>query len=307
MSNMNWDAMLEDAAAIGGSGFTEKQEDFEIKPRYYLTSDVDNYIRVVPYLDENGTPKLFRKVEYHSITTTFTTKAGSIEQSKKKILCQGKNCKFCEGAYKLKDLGVEQWYRFAKTVDYLLLGVPLELNAKAKKFVVSPKALTEDGTIKMGAVVLGGISKQPAAWDKLLKNDLISLPIEYPKEFGDAETAGQIISNIMSYDKGMVIKVKSSKMAGKWQTEMKVLPNYSLELPSSLINLETDYLNEKLYKQSTIDNALAQFQQQVAIKLGVVHPTATTSPTNALIGDTPWNESPVEISAEDEEVFAAFG
>lgn len=304
-NNMNWDAMLEDAAAIGGSGFTEKQEDFEIKPRYYLTSDVDNYIRVVPYLDENGNPKLFRKVEYHSVTTTFTTKAGITEQSKKKILCQGKNCKFCEGAYKLKDAGFEHWYKFAKTVDYLLLGVPLELNAKAKKFVVSPKALAEDGTIKMGAVVLGGISKQPAAWDKLLKNDLISLPIEYPKEFGDAETAGQIISNIMSYDTGMVIKVKSSKMANKWQTEIKVLPNYSLELPSSVINLETDYLNEKLYKQSTLDNALAQFQQQVAIKLGVAPAGANSQPTPPA-GETPWEAPPVELSAEDEEVFSAF-
>ncbi len=306
MSNMNWDSIYDTASTIN-SGYGEKknQDEVEMKPRFYLNSNEDHYIRAVPYLDAEGNPHLFRKVSYHNINTNYVTKAGATETTKKKILCQGQGCKFCENAYILKDTCRDpQWYLSAKTVDYLMLGTVLILDTKKKKF--TPVLDEKTGEAKMGAIFLSGISKQPQALDKFLKNDLISLPIEYLKEFEGCETPGDILGKIFSYTDGMVLKIRSSKVDNKWFTELKVLPSYIVALPSSDIDLEESYFNEKLYKQSTLDNALAQFQQQVAIKLGVAPSGGATSQPTPPVGETPWESPSVELSAEDEEAFSAF-
>lgn len=297
--------------------------DFEHKPRFYLDSGVDNYIRIVPYLDENNQGKLFRQVTYHKIPYTFTTKEGQQKTENKIVLCEslekGQRCRFCELAYKLKNSGDKlTWFKYSRVVDYLVLGTALVEKETDDEILYLPKPLRPRGNDPivqpiepiMGAIFLSGISKQNIAFDQFLNEDIASLAKKYPTSFPKKATPAQVLGNVIDYNEGMVIKIHSKKNnENRWSTTLEVMPAYQVALPSSDINLDVDYMNPTLYKPENIDRTYAQFEAFIMARIGgstATVPSGSNPSAGAVFNAPGVYMQPIgqaTINPEDEAVF----
>ena len=274
---IDFSALYGNALAMTGTPNSAQATDTEYKgaPRFYLRSNEDNYIRAVPYIDSTGMPQLFRRVTFHRIPYTWVNQNQVVQEDVKTILCEatahGQRCRFCDLAYKLKSAGDQLWYKYARTTDYLLLGTRVVMDAN---YNYVPAELDEAGVVKMGAIFLSGISKQTHAFDEFLQSKLVTLPADIPELRGLA--AHDILGRIFDYNKGLVLKITSTKQGKFWVGNIEV-KNVSMQLPSTTINLEKDYLNPELYKVENINRTYESFAKFVVNRIGGGFPDVGTN------------------------------
>lgn len=241
----------------------EQRGDFKSAPRFYLERNGASYIRVVPYIDATGTPALLRKVVYHRVKSSWTNQSGITTEENKTILCestqQGQKCRFCELAYQLKNAGDKQWYMHARVEDYLLLGTRLSYNPVDYTF--TPEFEEDGRTVKMGAIFLSGISKQTRAFDDFLHNGIAGLPAREPALRG--LQPHEIMARLFDYQQGRILEVRSAKGTPSTITAM----SDTFALPSSDLNMDTDYLNAALYKPENIERTYLQFERYIADRI----------------------------------------
>lgn len=253
------------------------------KPRFYLERNQSNYIRIVPFIDENHQPQLFRKVSYHSrIPSTWTDQNNNTHTDKKNILCeaneQGQRCRFCEQAYRLKNAGVKDWYLYARTTDYLVLGTKLKIDSNYNyipEMIIDANGVPTN-QIKIGAIFLSGIYGQREAFDNFLRDDIMKAPHDIPELRN--KKAHEILGNIVDYNAGYVLEIVSTKPK-KWFTTIAV-KNAVTALPSSDINLNLDYFDPSKYKPENIDRAYNCFVSLVDSMLGGTHSAPNYQPVN---------------------------
>lgn len=272
---------------------------FERKIDIVYLSDGDLYLRLIPYKDEHGTSKLYRTFYYHRIPMNVKVKDkdGNEEiQLKSKIVpCQGKGCKFCEIAKKLKDEGVKDSYKYSYVKDYIAMGSVMQ---KQSGIGFVPVDKTDTGKAKVSALVISGMRKQTRGFDALLTPDeLTKLEDSIPSFMGQSPI--EIVDKVFSPVGGNVLALSNKKNeVGHWVSTVKVLPTvYDLVEPKPEVNLDLDVFSG--YSDEFISDALAALRKIAENLLGFKGTTLEVKEeTPASSKETaPWESSDKKINA----------
>lgn len=241
---------------------------FEKKIDIVYLSDGDLYLRLIPYRDENNISKLYRTFYYHRIPMNVKVKDKDgnedIQLKTKIIPCQGKGCKFCEIAKKLKDEGVKDSYKYSYVKDYIAMGTVMQKQAGIG-FV--PVDKTDSGKAKVSALVISGMRKQTRGFDALLTPDeLTKLEDSIPSFMGQSPI--EIVDKIFSPTGGNVLALSNKKNeVGHWVSTVKVLPTvYDLVEPKPEVNLDVDVFSG--YTDEFISDALVSLKKIAENLLG---------------------------------------